>query len=292
MDLERLNPHQFDKFRAFIYQKSGIQIDPKKVTLLSNRIRHRLKAGSFESFDTYYQFLTSRAGVSELESFLDAITTNETFFFRTEKHFDWLRNEFLGELVTQYRQGKRAPSLRIWSAGCASGAEPYSIAICLVENKHRLQDWSLHILGTDISGEMLTEAREGAFKPRAIESVSEQQRRRYFQHDTKRDLWSLRSEMKELVEFKRHNLMKSLSEQPFDCIFIRNVLIYFDHDSKQVAIKHLLQALAIGGYLVVGPSEGIYDMLKPLQRISPLIYQKLEHDRPKGAARLGGTLQR
>ena len=132
--LERLNPRQFGKFRDFIYEHSGIRIDEKKVTLLSNRIRRRLRAGDFADFDAYYRFLTSPAGVAELEEFLDAITTHETFFFRTQKQFDWLKQELLGELVAEQLAGKRPPALRMWSAGCATGAEPYSMAICLAEN--------------------------------------------------------------------------------------------------------------------------------------------------------------
>ena len=105
MELERLNQQQFDRFSDFIYQKCGIRIDGKKVSLLSNRIRRRLTAGEFENFDVYYRFLTSPAGAGELASFLDAITTNETFFFRTAKHFDWLRNDLVTELVAQRRAG-------------------------------------------------------------------------------------------------------------------------------------------------------------------------------------------
>ena len=195
MELERLNPQQFDRFRDFIYEKCGIRIDEKKVSLLSNRIRRRLKAGDFENFDVYYRFLTSPAGAGELECFLDAITTNETFFFRTAKHFDWLKTDLLTELMAQHRAGNGRHRLRIWSAGCASGAEPYSIAICLAENMYRLRDWSLKILGTDISEEMLRAAREGVFKPRAVEAVTEKQRRRYFQHQTEDDLWQVRPEI-------------------------------------------------------------------------------------------------
>ncbi len=278
MKLERLNPDQFRQFCDFIYEKSGIRINDKKVTLLSNRIRHRLKAGDFDDFDTYYRFLTSQQGAGELESFLDAITTNETFFFRTAKHFDWLRNELLTDLIGQYRAGQREPSLRIWSAGCANGAEPYSIAICLAENAHRLQGWSLKILGTDISEQMLAEAREGKYKARAVEAIDQKQRRRYFGHKAEDDLWTIRPDLKELVEFKKHNLMDRIAEPVFDCIFIRNVLIYFDRDSKRVVIDNLIRALKAGGHLVVGPSEGIYDMLNPLQRLSPLIYQKKDEN--------------
>ena len=284
VQLERLSPQQFERFRAFIYDKCGIRIDEKKVSLLSNRIRRRLRAGDFDNFDIYYRFLTSPAGKKELEGFLDAITTNETFFFRTGKHFDWIRTELLTEVVSQCRSGKRPPSLRFWSAGCASGAEPYSIAICLAENKYRIRDWSLEILGTDISEEALCVAREGRYKARAVEAVTQEQRRRYFQHHVEEDLWQVRPEIKKLVEFRRHNLMHPSPESGFDCVFIRNVLIYFDRDSKQVVVNNLLNALAVGGYLLVGPSEGIYDMLKPLRRISPLLYQKVDDVPPHLAA--------
>jgi chemotaxis protein methyltransferase CheR len=292
VELARLNQQQFDRFRDFIYKRCGIRIDEKKVSLLSNRIRRRLKAGDFEDFDVYYRFLTSPAGASELEGFLDAITTHETFFFRTAKHFDWLKTDLLQEVISQQRAGNRSRSLRIWSAGCASGAEPYSIAMCLAENRYRLRDWTIKILGTDISEEVLRTAREGRFKSRAVEAVTDRQRRRFFQHQTEDDLWQVRPETKTLVEFKRHNLMQPLPEPAFDCIFIRNVLIYFDGDSKQVVIKNLLHALAVGGYLVVGPSEGVYDMLHPLQKISPLLYQKVGEIPPGGSAGAGGGVPR
>jgi chemotaxis protein methyltransferase CheR len=260
--------------------------------LLSNRIRGRLKAGNFENFDVYYRFLTSPAGAAELEGFLDAITTNETFFFRTEKHFEWLKNDFITELIAQQRAGERSPALRIWSAGCANGAEPYSIAMCLSENMHRLRDWSLSIVGTDISEEMLRAARAGIFKSRAIESVTEKQRRRYFQYRADDDLWKVRPALKKMTEFKKHNLMQPLVEPAFDCVFIRNVLIYFDRESKQTALDNLLKALAPGGYLVVGPSEGVYDMLGHLQKVTPLIYQKAEKMRLHGSAATKRDMQR
>jgi chemotaxis protein methyltransferase CheR len=277
VELERLNQNQFEQFREFIYEECGIKIDEKKVSLLSNRIRRRLKAGDFANFDVYYQFLTSAKGSSELVGFLDAITTNETFFFRTEKHFDWLKTNLLAELVSQRRAGVRESTLRIWSAGCATGAEPYTIAICLAENMYRLRDWSLEIVGTDLSEEALREARTGVFKSRAIEGVTAKQRQRYFQHQADDDLWQVRPEIKNLVSFQCHNLMQPLLPvTEYDCIFIRNVLIYFDRESKQVVINNLLKSLAKGGYLVVGPSEGIYDMLDPLRKISPYLYQKVD----------------
>lgn len=234
MEFARLNPQQFTRFREFIYRQSGIRIDDKKVALLSNRIRRRLKAGEFSDFDSYYDYLTSAGGGSELESFLDAITTNETFFFRTEKNFDWFTDEFITDAIQQHRIGRHPARLKIWSAGCASGAEPYSLAICLAENAHRLVGWQLEIVGTDISEEALGLARQGVYKRRSIEIVSESLRQKYFDHDSEEDTWRIREEIRELVRFKRHNLMTRFDEVDFDCVFIRNVLIYFDQQSKSL----------------------------------------------------------
>lgn len=287
MELERLTPSQFERFRDFIYSQCGIRVDDKKVSLLSNRIRRRLKASHCENFDDYYRNLISPAGVNELGGFLDAITTNETFFFRTAKHFEWLKDSLLTEMVAQHRIGNRSKSLRIWSAGCATGAEPYTIAMCLAENRYRLRDWDLSILGTDLSQAAVDEARTGRFKSRAVAAVTDKQRQRHFHHLIEGDLWQVRPELQKLVEFKQHNLMQPLQEPNFDCIFIRNVLIYFDHHSKQVVIDNLFKGLATGGYLVVGPSEGIYDMLAPLKKISPFLYQKVVNEAGRAASGRG-----
>jgi chemotaxis protein methyltransferase CheR len=271
-ELKQLNRQQFDQFCDLIYRTTGIHIATNKLSLLSNRIRRRLQAG--QDFDAYYRHLTSPQGRGEIEHFIDAITTNETFFFRTEAHFEWLRTTFLSEIVASERRGERPRSLSIWSAGCATGAEPYSIAICLLENLYRLRDWTISIVGTDISEEVLGEAREGLFRPRAVEAITERQFRRYFEGPGEDGRWRVRRAVRDLVRFERHNLMTSLNAAPFDCVFIRNVLIYFDRDSKRTVVGNLVQALSPGGYLVVGPSEGIYNMLEPLERLAPFLYRK------------------
>jgi len=245
VELLQLNASQFERFRKFIYAKSGIRVPEHKVSLLSNRIRRRLKAGDFADFDTYYRYLTSPRGRGELEHFLDSITTNETFFFRTEPHFDWLKGEFFNNVVTEERRGKRPRSLRIWSAGCATGAEPYTIAICLYEKRHRFHDWSITVLGTDISEEALRDAREGIFRPLAIETIEQGRRRRYFT-SADEDRLQVRPELKQLVTFQHHNLMTPMRHTGFDCVFIRNVLIYFDRASKQIVVNNLFQALSPG----------------------------------------------
>jgi chemotaxis protein methyltransferase CheR len=179
----------------------------------------------------------------------------------------------LSEAVRAERKGQRDRSLRIWSAGCASGAEPYTLAICLLEHRLRLRDWSLSILGTDISEEALRAAREAKFRPRAVEGVPSPQLKRYFRACND-DRWTPEPHVRELVTFERHNLMTPIPHPPFDCILIRNVLIYFDQASKRRVVENIIKALAPGGYLIVGPSEGIYDMLQPLERRRTFLYQQ------------------
>jgi chemotaxis protein methyltransferase CheR len=272
---EKLTAKQFDAFRDFIYRQSGIRVDASKITLVSNRIRRRLRAGPFTGFDAYYKHLTSPKGASELEQFLDAITTNQTFFFRTASHFEWFKGEFMSELLAQERKGAKQQNVRVWSAACSSGEEPYSLAICLAEQKLRLANWRTAIVGTDISETVLADARKGYYKARSLEAVSPVQLRRYFDVLPDGQTWQLKQAMRDQVEFRRHNLLERLRVPPFDCIFVRNVLIYFDRASKAVVIENLIDSLAHGGYLVVGPSEGIYDMLDPLVKRGTFLYQKV-----------------
>lgn len=270
----RLTEQQFDRFRDFIYRHSGIRMDATKITLVSNRIRRRLKAGGLDDFDSYYRHLTSPQGAGELEHFLDAITTNETHFFRTAAHFQWFKQDFLGELVSRRLRDEHPASLRVWSAACSTGEEPYSLAICVAENLLRLRGWKISILGTDISEAALKDARTAAYRERALEEISPVQLRRYFDEVPASGTWQVRESVRNLVEFRRHNLMERLKQPAFDCIFIRNVLIYFDRESKRVVVRNLIDSLARGGYLVVGPSEGIYDMLEPLEKKSTFLYRK------------------
>lgn len=274
MTPQQLTSSEFRRFQEFIYQACGIRIPDSRRTLLSNRIRRRLKAGDFPDFRTYYEYLTSRGGQQELPEFLDVVTTNETFFFRTQKHFEWFGSEFISEMIQQARGGTRLKSLRVWSAACSTGEEPYSLAICLVQNQLRLRDWKLEVIGTDLSQQALQEAQAGLYRERSMELLTDTQRRRYFTRSKDTNQWKIRSNAQDLVRFYAHNLTRPFQHPPFDCIFIRNVLIYFDRDSRQTVVDHLVRSLNRGGYLVVGPSEGIYDMLGTLTKRSSFLYQK------------------
>ena len=274
MDLTKLTPDEFDRFRTFIYEETGIRLADGKITLLSNRIRRRLRELDIKSFEEYYNLLTQKKLKGELEHFIDAVTTNETHFFRTGGHFDWFIDSFLPTIRTEASEKKRDKSLRIWSAACSSGEELYTLAICVDESRHQFAGWKISLLGSDISETMISAARKGVFPNRSLDQTTDERRSRYFAQLQDDAGWSIRSRLINLCEFKRHNLLEPIPDDPFDCIFIRNVFIYFDKKSKEVAVQNLIQALAPGGFLVVGPADGIYDLLGDLNKKTIFLYQK------------------
>lgn len=274
MELTKLTSEQFAEFQAFIYRQTGIRMQEGKITLLSNRVRRRLKQLGIESFAEYYRKLTRGELPGELEQFIDAVTTNETFFFRHDGHFDWFRGPFVDDLVARAAAGHHDRSLRVWSAACSSGEELYSLAICLAEMPAKLAGWKLSLLGTDISESMLAAAREGRYQQRSLEQVSPERLKRHFTAESATDEWTVRPPLRALCEFRRHNLLEPLAGPPHDCVLVRNVMIYFDRDSKAIAVRNLINALAPGGSLVVGPADGIYDMLEGLQKQSTFVYRK------------------
>lgn len=272
-ELKKLTTEEFTRFQQFIYRQTGIRMQEGKITLLSNRIRRRLRELGLESFEDYYRLLVKGQSAGELEQFIDAVTTNETHFFRTGGHFDWFRGPFLDDLVARAAAGRHDRAVRAWSAACSSGEEAYSLAICLAEAGQRLAGWRLSVLGTDISEAMVALARRATYRERSLEQVSPERRRQHFT-TTDGQEWVVKPSVAKLCEFRRHNLLEPLRGQTFDCIFIRNVLIYFDRGSKEQAVRHLVAALAPGGYLVVGPADGIYDMLGDMHRESTFLYRK------------------
>jgi chemotaxis protein methyltransferase CheR len=272
-ELQRLTPEQFQRFQQFIYRQTGIRMQEGKLTLLSNRIRRRLRDLSIDSFEEYYRLLVAKRLAGELEQFIDAITTNETHFFRTAGHFAWFSGPFLDGLIAAAAAGRHDRSLSVWSAACSSGEEAYSLAICLLEARHRLAGWKLSVLGTDICETVLERARAGRYDKRALEHVSAERLREHFTAEAEGE-WKVKPAVAAPCEFRRHNLLEPLAGRRFDCVFVRNVLIYFDRASKEIAVRNLLASLVPGGSLVVGPADGVYDLLGGMRRESAFLYQK------------------
>jgi chemotaxis protein methyltransferase CheR len=277
VNAHQLSPVEFEQFCNFIYEQCGIRIGDRKVALLSNRIRKRVRAHGFADFRSYYRYLVSTEGVAELKCFLDSVTTNETSFFRTDSHFQWLTECFVPGLHSRFRKGNTAP-LRVWSAACACGAEPYSLAIFFDQNRFRLpRGLNVEIVATDISENELALAREGVFKTRMLESMNSQQRSRYFV-SVGNDAWQVHPRIRISVEFRQHNLMQPFDHEAFDIILLCNVLIYFDLESKKQVLSNVVRALSEDGFLLVGPSEGVFNLLDGLEKVSTLVYRRLPHD--------------
>jgi chemotaxis protein methyltransferase CheR len=269
-----LTEDELARFCALIYRVSGIRIPGTKRVMVSNRLRRRLRATGITSFSAYLAFLNSPAGAGEMPEFLDAITTNETYFYRDPNHYEWFGQTFLPELIHQARLRKRPRSLRVWSAASSTGEELYSVALKVHGQKAALAGWRITLLGTDLSGAALSAARAGVYDARALRLVGEEERRLHFGHDPAAQRWTLRPEVRALANFRSHNLLEPVGGEPFDCVFIKNVLIYFDEDSKRAVVRNLLDALARGGYLVVGPTEGIFGMLGALTKHKAWLFQK------------------
>jgi chemotaxis protein methyltransferase CheR len=275
MNHVELTDGEYRNYCELIYRVAGIRIAENKRIMIGNRVRRRLRATGILSFAEYYTFLISPAGNGEMPLFLDAITTNETYFFRDIQNYDWLGDTFLSEILQQAIARKRPKSLRIWSAACSTGEEPYSIALKLLARKPLLTGWRTTVLGTDLSGAVLDAARVGSYDARAIRLVDPGQRQAFFDEETIKQRWAIKPTVKAVVTWKQHNLLFPLKEDPFDCIFLKNVLIYFDTESKQAVVRNVIDSLARGGYLVTGPTEGIYTMLDSLRKLKPWLFQKL-----------------
>ena len=270
---EELTELEFGRFRALIYKVAGIQIPASKKVMITNRLRRRLRATGIATFAAYYIQLTSPSGAAEMPAFLDAITTNETYFYRDIHHYEWFGGTLLHEFARSSRP--RSRPLRVWSAACATGEEAYSIALKVAANRATLAGREVTILGTDISGAALESARAGSYDDRALHLVPMEERKQAFDLDPAKRRWTIKPELRSLVTWKLHNLLRPIGVESFDCIFIKNVLIYFDADSKQAVVRNLLASLAKGGYLVVGPTEGIFGMLGSLTKHKTWLYQNL-----------------
>jgi len=256
--IKRLTEDEFRNFARLIYEESGIFLKDAKITLLSNRLRKRLKALNLDEFAQYYDYITSlKDKTKELEALLDVVSTNETYFFRNERQFEALAKYCFPDIVKK-KQKKR---LRIWSAGCSTGEEPYTMAICVRENMHLFPDWDIQIVATDIAPSVLEFARDGHYSGRRIEKVSAPLLKKYFtQNRDNPEVYTVNDNLKNLVAFSYLNLFKSKFPDDLDIIFCRNVMIYFDRQHQKELVGNFYKVLNPGGYLFIGHSETLHSL--------------------------------
>lgn len=268
---------EFKLFRELIFEKSGINLHEGKKELLRTRLGSRIRAKDLSSFKDYYDLIQKDKTDIELMGLLDAISTNLTSFYREVKHFHFLENNIIPEILAR---GSRSNNkmLRCWSAGCSSGEEPYTIILSLLDNPEISGSWDIKMLATDISIEMLEKAIRAVYDEEKIKTVPKSMIRKYFVKGTndQEGLYRVRQEISKLPQFKRFNLMTRNFpfKHKFDFIFCRNVMIYFDKPTQEVLISKFYNALIKGGYLLIGHSESLTGIQHQFKYVLPTIYRK------------------
>jgi chemotaxis protein methyltransferase CheR len=263
------------RYAELIYERTGIRILPQKKTLLSNRVRRRLKETGARGFGEYYNHLRRlRPTDPEWDAFLQEITTHETFLFRDEGQWEWFRKDYLPGCAAEARAGFRPRHLRIWSAACSTGDEAFTVACCVAGCLPNHAQWQTRILGTDIGAGAVEQAKTALFGERAMRLVPESYKRRYFRKAAKANVWQACPVLAGMVTFRQHNLLHRLHDGPFDVVFLKNVLIYFAPESKRVVMDNVRSAICPGGLLVAGPAEGIGDLVQDFVRLRPWLCQR------------------
>ena len=267
---------EFDFIRTLVYERSRISLDPTKRELVAARVAKRLRANRLTSLAEYCRLLSAPEQEDERSRLIDVISTNHTFFFRENDHFEFVTRTIVPEMTARARPEGWA-RFHAWSAACSSGEEPYSLGITLAEAL-AASSWSWRIEATDISHSMLETAETGIYRQAAIDETAPVWARSYFQRGIGPQVGNcrVRPAVKAGVAFRQHNLLDSLAAypEPFQLIFCRNVMIYFDRPTQEELVGKLARQLVPGGYLIIGHSESLAAVAHPLKQIRPSIYQK------------------
>jgi chemotaxis protein methyltransferase CheR len=274
---ESISGRDYARLCELIYAEAGIHLGAERKTMLEARIKRRLKILNLDSYTDYCDYLFGRTGLKEeLSHLIDVVTTNKTDFFREPGHFNFLVEKALPELAERIA----GRPFVIWSAGCSTGEEPYTMAIVLSEYSLAHPGFRFHVLASDISSIVLSKAEQAVYASDIVAPVPPLLRRKYFMRSRKPGSEQERivPELRKLVEFRRLNFMDAdygMSEKA-DAIFCRNVIIYFDRATQQRILLRLSNCLAPGGYLFVGHAETLHDMDLPLTPVAPALYRRID----------------
>ena len=272
----RLEDSDFDFIRRLVYEQSRIHLSKDKKTLVSSRLAKRLRQLQLGSYREYCDLLRSPAGGEELRFLIDRISTNHTHFFRETKHFEFLRDTALPQWLSAHARSK--DPLRLWSAASSSGEEPFSLAIWLAEHLAPAVSGRWLIEATDISTRVLGLAGQAIYDTERLRGVTDAMLRRYFQRGVgdRKGQFRVKEELRQRVHFQHLNLLQPdyPFHVPFDIIFCRNVMIYFDKPTQEDLVRRLADKLVPGGYLMVGHSESLSGIKHPLRLVQPAIYVK------------------
>lgn len=273
--VQEISDKDFKVLSDFIEKTIGIKISPSKKVMIQSRLFHRLKNLNFTDYKQYIDYvLNSQNAEEELVLMINAITTNKTDFFRETDHFRFLEGVVLPDFVS-----KQKKNVKIWSAGCSSGEEPYTISMVMEEfcskNPGKISNYK--ITGTDISTKVLDKAYHAVYPIETVDNLDLSIKKKYFKKNTEKKLVIVKENIRNHVAFKRLNFMDedfSMSEV-YDIIFCRNVLIYFNKETQENVIRKFLRYLAPDGYLFLGHSETILSMDLPLKSCAPAVYRRI-----------------
>jgi chemotaxis protein methyltransferase CheR len=276
-----ISKDEFEKISRFVYDQVGIHLAIHKINLVKGRLSKRLRHYGFDSFSEYYKYLISDETGEELLMLTNEISTNVTSFFREPSQWEYLEKE-----LKNIEINSRDKKIRVWSAACSSGQEPYTIAIFLLNNLKNPNAWDIKILATDISEEILLKAAKGIYNEEDIKGLPKNMLAKYFEK-TKKELkekviyeYKIKDYIKQMVTFRKFNLVHSsysfIKQQTFDLIFCRNVMIYFDVSTKTKVVLNLIDKIKKNGHFLIGHSESLVSMNKnDIKLQAPSIYKKI-----------------
>lgn len=265
----------FNYISSTVYEQTGIVLKAHKKNMVYSRLSRRLRELNLPGFADYCALLKDRRGGDEIGHLINAITTNLTRFFREPHHFDHLRDVVVPELA-QLSAANGQNRLRIWSAGCSSGEEPYSIAMTLTHAMPRLKTWDARILATDLDTTMVRKGREGVYPGSVLADLPKKKRTRFFTRvPGYGGHFRASDDMRSLIAFKKLNLLGPWPMKgPFDAIYCRNVMIYFDEATKAALIDRFSKLLRPGGWLYIGHSETLLDVQSQFELKGRTIYRR------------------
>ncbi len=274
--LVSMTDKEFKRLSDFIHTEVGIKLPLSKKVMVEARLQKRLRMLGKNGYRDYFDFLFSSEGLDEeLVHLIDVITTNTTEFFREPRHFEIMTEQTLPMWRSQHGTGR---PFRLWSAGCSTGEEPYTLCIVLSEFASRFAGFRFNVMATDISTRVLAMAQNGIYPEERLAKMSMELKRRYFlrSKDKNKRLVRVAPEVRRIVDYRRLNFMDTFTfPEPLDTIFCRNVMIYFDRATQERLLQKFCTQLLSGGFLFIGHSESLTGMDLPLRQHAPTVYRKI-----------------